>query len=438
MHVLSTTARAVFAAMLVVALTCDVGYAKMSWKPSKIFSMKSSWPFRDKDEPQEGTPTRVTCAWTDTVMSQPGKKSQRGFGGRLLFYEEDEKNPILVDGQLVVYAFDETGREPTDNKPTRRYVFPAEQMPLHMSKNQLGASYSFFLPWDEAGGPKTEVSLICRFEPKEGSVVSSEQTRQVLPGTIAATPVAGDRREPPKLPEGVPSKPIAKTLQSLQASRNEERTAKLASYEVPVAADPQAVSTLATSQAAAPARQMTSTTINLPNSFQMPAAGSISTQPTPHIPRQFVPSQQPMQPAAVPQAPVIRPFSGTQAVASMPALAPPVAYGQPANVPTFGAQTPTISQAMTVPPTQAMIQAPPSNSVMPNAQVPIGQQQVQQAVGQATLQQQLLQQQAMQQQLMQKRMLQQQAPMQQAGQQLPVQNTSAAMVNYPAAGQYHR
>jgi hypothetical protein len=430
MHVISTTARAVGAAMLVVALTCNVGYAKMSWKASKIFSMKSSWPFRDKDEPQEGTPTRVTCAWTDTVMSQPGKKSQRGFGGRILFYEEDEKSPILVDGQLVVYAFDETGREPTDNKPTRRYVFPAEQMPLHMSKNQLGASYSFFLPWDEAGGPKTEVSLICRFEPKGGSVVSSEQTRQVLPGAIAATPTAGDHRQPPKLPEGVPSKPVAKTLQSIQASRSEERNAKLVSYEVPVTADPQASAVGAPPEAAPAARRMTSTTINLPGSFQMPAAGSISTQPTQHVPRPFVPSQQQMQPAAVQQAPVTRPFSGTQSVAPMPALTPPVAYGQPANVPTFGAQTPTTSQAMTVPPTQTMIQAPPSNSVMSNAQVPIGQQQVHQAVGQATLQQQLLQQQAMQQQLMQQRMLQQQT-----GGQLPAQNSSTATVNYPAAGQ---
>ena len=204
--------------MLVVALTCDVGYAKMSWKPSKIFSMKSSWPFRDKDEPQEGTPTRMTCAWTDTVMSQPGKKSQRGFGGRLMFYEEDEKNPILVDGQLVVYAFDETGREPTDNKPTRRYVFPAEQMPLHMSKNQLGASYSFFLPWDEAGGPKTEVSLICRFEPKEGSSRNQRANSPSVAGhDRGRRQLAGDHRQPPKLPEGVPSKPVAKTLQSLQA-----------------------------------------------------------------------------------------------------------------------------------------------------------------------------------------------------------------------------
>src|SRR3954462_3003305 len=151
-----------------------------------MFSLDHTWPFKDKDKPHEGTPVRMVGTWTDTVLTESGKKPQRGFGGRIMFYEKDEKNPILVEGQLVVYAFDETGRDPTDTKPTRRYVFPTEQIPKHMSKSELGASYSFWLPWDEAGGPKTEISLICRFEPKGGAVITSEQTKHILPGS---TPV---------------------------------------------------------------------------------------------------------------------------------------------------------------------------------------------------------------------------------------------------------
>ena len=153
-------------AMFVVVVGCSVPRSASDLKPSKVFSLD------DEDEPQEGIPVRMEGTWTDTVLNQPGQKPQRGFGGRLLFYGRKDERPILVDGQLVVYAFDETGREVTDNKPTRRYVFPADQMPLRMSKSEIGASYSFWLPWDEAGGPQTEVSLICRFEPKRGSVVS--------------------------------------------------------------------------------------------------------------------------------------------------------------------------------------------------------------------------------------------------------------------------
>jgi hypothetical protein len=170
--------------------------------------------------------------WTDTVLTQPGQKPQRGFGGRLVFYGRDEKKPILVDGQLVVYAFDESGRDPTDNKPTRRYVFPPDQVPRHMSISEIGASYSFWLPWDEAGGPRTEVSLICRFEPKGGAVITSEQTRHLLPGALAphATTAA---KQPPQLPEGVPSRPARPTLESLMNNRQADGGMQLASYESP-------------------------------------------------------------------------------------------------------------------------------------------------------------------------------------------------------------
>ena len=126
------------------------------------------------------------------MLHQGGKKPQRGFGGRLIFYGEDNEKPVLVDGQLVVYAFDESNREATDNKPTRRYVFPADQVARRMSKSELGPSYSFWLPWDEVGGPQTEISLIPRFEPKEGPIVIGEQTKHLLAGRN--WPEDGDRQ----------------------------------------------------------------------------------------------------------------------------------------------------------------------------------------------------------------------------------------------------
>src|SRR5436190_19267984 len=218
---------------LVLALTLSAGSAH-AWTTPKIFRLDNTWPFRDKDKPQEGIPVRMVGAWTDTVMSQPGQKSQRGFGGRLMFYDKDGKKPILVDGQLVVYAFDEAGRDPTDNKPTRRYVFPADQIPVHMSKSEIGASYSFWLPWDEAGGPKTEVSLICRFEPKGGAVVTGEQTKHLLAGPELPAKAMAGANKPPKVPEGVPSKAPRQTLEEIQATRALGHQAQQISYDAPV------------------------------------------------------------------------------------------------------------------------------------------------------------------------------------------------------------
>lgn len=410
------TTRVLLAALSAVLLVGDVASAKWSWKPSKMFSLNSTWPFKNEDEPQEGTPTRMVCTWTDTIMSQPGTKPQRGFGGRIMFYEREEKKPILVDGQLIVYAFDEAGRVPTDNKPTRRYVFPADQIPLHMSKNEFGSSYSFFLPWDEAGGPRTEVSLICRFQPTGGSVIASEQTRQVLPGAmVAATP--GVPNQPPKLPEGVPSKPAQVTLQSLRA---DQQRAQQAIYESPTQANPQpivpnAAAATAVSPGAA-ARHMTSTTIDLPNSFQMPSAAAVmNAQPPTAAPQtQLVPVPV-MQQQPLPAQPAVQPPAGSSAATYQPGMVQQASY---------------TTSAPPMPRAPAMPQRT-SYSTTPGGQTPFMQQQAQHVTQQTALQQQMLQQQAAQQQALQQRMLQQQIPAQPSAGQLPMHPTGAATVTYP-------
>ncbi len=273
MNTKSKTPKAICFA-LVFALASGAGNAH-AWEMPKMFRLDNTWPFKDKDKPQEGMPVRIVGTWTDTVMTQAGQKPQRGFGGRLLFYEKEGKKPILVDGQLVVYAFDETNRQPTDNKPTRRYVFPADQMAIHMSKCDMGASYSFWLPWDEAGGPKTEVGLICRFEPKGGAVVTSEQTKHLLPGTINAVATSGAQK-PPRVPEGVPSKAPRQTLEDLRASQNAEQQARLTSFEAPTGGQQAVPGNPALQLGSAQDRHLTAATISLPQTYQLPDAAALN------------------------------------------------------------------------------------------------------------------------------------------------------------------
>jgi len=250
------TAKSIFchfalAAMLVGVCGCRSN--SRDWKFADMFDLKKGMPWHH-DGPETGIPNRVVGTWTDTVLTQPGKKPQRGFGGRLLFYDNESNEPISVDGQLVVYAFDESDREVTDNKPTRRYVFPADQVPLHMSESELGPSYSFWLPWDEVGGPQTEVSLICRFEPKGGPLIVGEETKHLLPGELVA------EHGPPKLPEGVPFKPGIQ--QALYSTGNQAGDSQMqaASYDRPVSG---------TSDILPAERHMETTSISLPQSFRV-------------------------------------------------------------------------------------------------------------------------------------------------------------------------
>src|SRR5262249_23673514 len=152
-----------------------------------------------------------------------------------------------------------------------------DQIPLHMSKTDMGASYSFWLPWDAAGGQRKEVSLICRFEPKTGGVVTSEQTRHLLPGAAPPEVATADPKKPPQVPEGVPMKPSRQTVESMQQSRNADRNARLISYEAPIAGQqPVALAGGANAGGDVAGNHLMSTTIALPQNYQMPDAAAVN------------------------------------------------------------------------------------------------------------------------------------------------------------------
>lgn len=171
--------------LIILLLTSLVSSGCQSFNFMDRFNLERRIPWKSDDkEVRQGVPVRIVTTWTDAVLHRPNK-AERGFGGRLYFYDNKGSDPIEVDGQLVVYAFNETNRDPTDNRPNRRYVFPPEQFQLHKSdSSELGVSYSVFLPWDaDQNGPPADISLIARFEPEgKGNLITSEQNRLRLPG----------------------------------------------------------------------------------------------------------------------------------------------------------------------------------------------------------------------------------------------------------------
>jgi hypothetical protein len=157
--------------LLVFAWLATLASGGEAWRP---------WPFKGDDKP--GKPDKVVALWTDTVLNRSNTPPVRGFGGRLMFYEGKKENPVKIDGMLVVYAFDENGPNSDSTRPDRKYVFTPEQVPAHYSKSKIGHSYSVWIPWDEVGGIQKEITLIVRFEPKNGTPVVGEQHRMLLPG----------------------------------------------------------------------------------------------------------------------------------------------------------------------------------------------------------------------------------------------------------------
>jgi hypothetical protein len=139
-----------------------------------------NWPWK-KDEPKP-LPDRILAVWTDSVLHQPNQPGVRGFGGRVYFYAKEDTDPIDVDGSLAVYVFDADDINVSGQKPLRKFVFTADQFNEHMSKTSIGPSYSVWLPWGEIGGPPRRLSLIARFEGRDGGTTISDPTIKLLPG----------------------------------------------------------------------------------------------------------------------------------------------------------------------------------------------------------------------------------------------------------------
>ncbi|MBM4005620.1 MAG: hypothetical protein FJ295_20415 [Planctomycetes bacterium] len=163
------------------------------------------WPWT-RSKPEPAIPDRIMAIWTDTVLHQPGEPALRGFGGRIFFYQDKSKDPVEVDGGLAIYVFDADKIDPRSPTPERKFVFTADQFASHASRSELGLSYSVWLPWDEVGGPNRRLSIVTRFEGRNGGVVISQPTQKLLPGVddLARRP-ASSNSSPTVQTTGVPA-----------------------------------------------------------------------------------------------------------------------------------------------------------------------------------------------------------------------------------------
>jgi hypothetical protein len=150
-----------------------------------------------KKEVAQITPDRVLPVWTDSVLHQTNQPGIRGFGGRLYFYGKDSTDPVEVDGSLAVYVFDADDSSPSNQKPLRKFMFTADQFKTHMSKTSIGPSYSVWLPWGEVGGPPARLSIIARYEGREGGTTISDPTIKMLPGVPVGKEVAKSEQDVP-------------------------------------------------------------------------------------------------------------------------------------------------------------------------------------------------------------------------------------------------
>jgi len=132
----------------------------------------------------ENSAARIVAIWSHDVLSTPNNGAVQGFGGRMYFYNRRQE-AVNVEGELIVYAFDDTGTTLTDHSqrtPSRKYVFREDKLESHLSESELGPSYSFWIPWQKLGGVQRKISLVPVFIPKDGEIITGLFSKVVLPG----------------------------------------------------------------------------------------------------------------------------------------------------------------------------------------------------------------------------------------------------------------
>jgi hypothetical protein len=151
------------------------------WNPVEVLASKKSKAKADDGEP---APAQTMAAiWNFAVYEKPGSPSIRGLGGRIYFYDA-ANNAVPADGELVVYGFDGESDNVDSTKPDKKFVFRASEFQSHFSESAIGGSYSVWIPWDKFGGYRKSVTLIPIFRSKDGRILKSGQSINLLAGRI--------------------------------------------------------------------------------------------------------------------------------------------------------------------------------------------------------------------------------------------------------------
>jgi hypothetical protein len=164
-----------------LAMVACCGAVALTGCASHVFSGKKMLPWSKSSDRNYTTPERVIAVWTDAVYQLPGKSPTRGFGGRIYFYD-GQGQVVPVNGQLIVYAYDDSAQDIAEDRPTRKYAFTAEQLTRYLSESDLGASYSIWIPWDAIGGDEKQIALLPVFMDDSGRMVQGSFASSRLPG----------------------------------------------------------------------------------------------------------------------------------------------------------------------------------------------------------------------------------------------------------------
>ncbi len=126
--------------------------------------------------------TQVICIWQPSEGRDSNGMPCRGFAGQILFLAGRNSLPVMVEGDVRIYLFDDQGTDEEQTKPIHQYDFDSGSWSPHLTKGTLGPTYSVFVPYTRRGTYEAKCALRVRLKPADEPAVFSDMAMVPLDG----------------------------------------------------------------------------------------------------------------------------------------------------------------------------------------------------------------------------------------------------------------
>jgi len=126
---------------------------------------------------------KVLCLW------QPGEgrglddMPTRGFTGQIYFFTRNGASPVVVNGDVRVFVFDDQRTDEEQSKPFHQFSFKGKAWQNFLTNSQIGPGYSLFIPYTREGHHHARCAMQVRLIADEGPTIYSEMVNITLTGT---------------------------------------------------------------------------------------------------------------------------------------------------------------------------------------------------------------------------------------------------------------
>lgn len=214
-------------AMRTFSLLCLLAICAPGCATLNSINAEFPWsPEKKREQLEKTQPVRIVSFWSEMMINSTTRKPVRGFGGRVYFYNKAGK-PVKVDGELSVYAYDDTDKDAetaSRAEPDKIFTYRKEEFANYYSKSEIGESYSIWLPWDGVDGDEKKISLVAKFVMTSGEVVR---------GPMELVTLTGKKKKSKAQPLSDSQRFLKKQLESQFGAEADEIAAMLYSGKAP-------------------------------------------------------------------------------------------------------------------------------------------------------------------------------------------------------------